>query len=228
MKKLDELVGEGGDHVPEELKGEELVTRAAGDNICGPELTLGVLSRSVCSHGRPSGLPGRDLEVLVEKTMRDALAGSGLLKPIMDYLMSGQGKFLRPKLVIWSAGACESTFRGGFPSRDNDKTVVAEIGAACEMIHVASLIHDDVIDGASMRRGLPAVHVLWGVHSIPGQSPLRSYCDRTGLFLSGKSQDGSPDGGSMQSRSFRRRRTSRCRGSIVAFRDGARCGISNS
>lgn len=165
MKKLDELVGEGGDHVPEELKGKELATRAAGDNTRAPGLTLGVLSRSVCPHGRTSALSGRDLEVLVEKTIRNTLAGSGPLEPIIDYLMSGQGKFLRPKLVIWSAGACGSTFRGGFPSRDNDKTVVAEIGAACEMIHMASLVHDDVIDGASMRRGLPAVHVLWGVHS---------------------------------------------------------------
>ena len=61
-------------------------------------------------------------------------------------LLSQGGKRIRPGLTLLAAGAC-----GGV----NDETV--RFAAAAEMIHNATLLHDDVVDGAATRRGKPTV-----------------------------------------------------------------------
>lgn len=63
-------------------------------------------------------------------------------------VMSREGKLLRPALVLLSA-------RLGTPGNVD----LVAIAASIEMIHLATLIHDDVIDGALSRRGIPALHV---------------------------------------------------------------------
>jgi octaprenyl-diphosphate synthase len=72
---------------------------------------------------------------------------------ISSYLREGGGKRLRPALLLLAAGA--SGYRGESAIR---------LGAVVEMIHSATLIHDDVIDGANTRRGRPSANARWGNH----------------------------------------------------------------
>ena len=72
---------------------------------------------------------------------------------ISSYLREGGGKRLRPALLLLAAGA--SGYRG--PS-------AIRMGAVVELIHNATLIHDDVIDGANTRRGRPSANARWGNH----------------------------------------------------------------
>jgi octaprenyl-diphosphate synthase len=72
---------------------------------------------------------------------------------ISRYLLAGGGKRLRPALLLLSAGY--AGYRGGSAIR---------LGAVVELIHSATLIHDDVIDGANTRRGRPSANSRWGNH----------------------------------------------------------------
>jgi len=69
------------------------------------------------------------------------------------YVIQGGGKRLRPALLLLSAGLCG--FRGKSTIR---------LGAVMELIHTATLIHDDVIDETSLRRGRPSANSRWGNH----------------------------------------------------------------
>ncbi len=72
---------------------------------------------------------------------------------ISRYLLGGGGKRLRPALLLLSAGY--AGYRGESAIR---------LGAVVELIHSATLIHDDVIDGANTRRGRPSANSRWGNH----------------------------------------------------------------
>ena len=72
---------------------------------------------------------------------------------ISSYLLSGGGKRLRPALLLLSAG---------YAGYQGESAV--QLGAVVELIHSATLIHDDVIDGANTRRGRPSVNSRWGNH----------------------------------------------------------------
>jgi octaprenyl-diphosphate synthase len=72
---------------------------------------------------------------------------------IGQYLLAGGGKRLRPALLLLAARFCG--YRGDSAIR---------LGAVVEMIHSATLIHDDVIDGADTRRGRPSANSCWGNH----------------------------------------------------------------
>jgi len=85
-----------------------------------------------------------------------AAQSSGAIEPvsqISSYLREGGGKRLRPALLLLAAGA--AGYRGNSAIR---------LGAVVELIHSATLIHDDVIDGANTRRGRPSTNVRWGNH----------------------------------------------------------------
>lgn len=73
-----------------------------------------------------------------------------LLDRIMNYIVKRKGKQMRPMFVFLSAGTCgkinESTYRGA---------------ALIELLHTASLVHDDVVDDANYRRGFFSVNALW-------------------------------------------------------------------
>ncbi len=66
-----------------------------------------------------------------------------------SYTLSG--KLVRPALFLLSARLVDTTA--------DDGTI--ETAAACEMLHLASLIHDDVLDEAELRRGVPSVNAQW-------------------------------------------------------------------
>lgn len=81
-----------------------------------------------------------------------------LLSDMLQYALSARGKGIRPLLVMLSA-SLNATVEGASAGR---RTSLAAM--LVEMIHVASLIHDDVIDEADTRRGLPSVNARWQSH----------------------------------------------------------------
>ncbi|WP_320664242.1 solanesyl diphosphate synthase [Prochlorococcus sp. MIT 1223] len=92
----------------------------------------------------------KDIEILL-KDLRSLIgAGHPILQAAAEHLFSAGGKRLRPGIVLLISRAI---------SKDGNLTEkhrrLAEI---TEMIHTASLVHDDVVDDASTRRGVPTVH----------------------------------------------------------------------
>jgi octaprenyl-diphosphate synthase len=73
-----------------------------------------------------------------------------LLDKIMSYIVKRKGKQMRPMFVFLSAGMCggvtDATFRGA---------------SLIELLHTATLVHDDVVDEANYRRGFFSVNALW-------------------------------------------------------------------
>lgn len=90
--------------------------------------------------------PMEEVSTLLEASLRSDIA---LLDATNRSLLSQGGKLMRPMLSLLSAGAC-----GGI----NPDSV--RFAAAAEMIHNATLLHDDVVDGAATRRGKPTVMSL--------------------------------------------------------------------
>ncbi len=72
------------------------------------------------------------------------------------HVRGGQGKRLRPALVLLSARFC------GTAGADHEAGEDVRFGAIFELIHTATLVHDDVIDHARTRRGRPTLNTLWG------------------------------------------------------------------
>jgi octaprenyl-diphosphate synthase len=88
----------------------------------------------------------------VEDILMGVLNGkSPLLEEVGSYVLSGRGKRLRPLLLALGAKACGHTGKDHHP-----------VGAAIELVHTATLVHDDVIDMADLRRGRPTVNARWG------------------------------------------------------------------
>ncbi len=82
---------------------------------------------------------------------RDAMATDvGLLDKIVRYLLRRKGKQLRPILVLLSAKICGEV---------NRSTYLA--AALVELLHSATLVHDDVVDDADKRRGVFSINALW-------------------------------------------------------------------
>ncbi len=73
-----------------------------------------------------------------------------LLDKIMNYIVKRKGKQMRPMFVFLSAGTCgqitDSTFRGA---------------SLVELLHTATLVHDDVVDDSNYRRGFFSINALW-------------------------------------------------------------------
>jgi len=92
----------------------------------------------------------------VHDLIRRSLTGHavGELSPLLDHLIARSGKMLRPGMVLL-AGKCFG------PLTDQHIRVAAIV----EMIHDATLLHDDVIDEGHKRRGVPTVNCLWGNES---------------------------------------------------------------
>lgn len=74
-----------------------------------------------------------------------------LVREVGQYIRATQGKKLRPMMVLLSSRAF------GYTGSDHTK-----VAAAMELVHTATLVHDDVIDKAPLRRGLPTVNARWG------------------------------------------------------------------
>ena len=77
-------------------------------------------------------------------------ANTSLLSNVLDYIHTKRGKQLRPLLVLLSAAICRGV---------TEKTLQSAV--ALELLHTASLVHDDVVDNSPMRRGVKAIHEQW-------------------------------------------------------------------
>jgi geranylgeranyl diphosphate synthase type II len=102
--------------------------------------------------------------MLETKALRDAFEAyrqqhaftrdpEGLYKPV-EYIMSSSGKRLRPVLALMGA----ALFNG-------DKAQSLPVAMAVEIFHNFSLVHDDIMDEAPLRRGRPAVHTKYGLNT---------------------------------------------------------------
>jgi octaprenyl-diphosphate synthase len=95
-----------------------------------------------------------DLELVERKITAESVASVDAVTAINQYLHSSGGKRLRPSLLLLSAKLAG----GGGPA-------AVQLGAVVEMVHAATLVHDDVIDAAQTRRGRPSTNVKWGNHT---------------------------------------------------------------
>lgn len=88
----------------------------------------------------------------VEQQFRKDLASDvNLIRKVGEYLLSSGGKRIRPALLILSAKLC------GYEGKRH-----ISLASVMEFIHTATLLHDDVVDNASLRRGLASANILWG------------------------------------------------------------------
>ena len=93
-----------------------------------------------------------DLERLEEALLDAVAAENELVTEIGTHLASSGGKRIRPALCLLAA-------HGG---KDFDLSRTIPLATALELIHTASLVHDDVIDEADTRRGFPTANAKWG------------------------------------------------------------------
>jgi octaprenyl-diphosphate synthase len=90
----------------------------------------------------------------VEKDLASLLSSDlGIVDAIGRYLREGGGKRIRPALLLLAARL------GGGAEGAPD---IVRMAAVMEMLHAATLVHDDIIDDAKVRRGRPSVNVTWG------------------------------------------------------------------
>ncbi|MDX1679754.1 MAG: polyprenyl synthetase family protein [Akkermansiaceae bacterium] len=99
----------------------------------------------------PTELVGPHLEK-VEAAIRDQVRGfDPAIEPYVAYVCNTAGKRIRPTLAILVGGAT------GGVNEDHVK-----LGVIMELIHMATLVHDDIIDGADTRRMVPTANAKWG------------------------------------------------------------------
>jgi len=91
------------------------------------------------------------LEAVSQRLAQEVEAFDPAISPYADYALNGQGKHLRPVLVALSANALGTI---------TDSHVRAAV--IIEMVHLATLVHDDVMDEAEMRRGQLTLAANWG------------------------------------------------------------------
>ncbi|XP_014442051.1 decaprenyl-diphosphate synthase subunit 1 isoform X1 [Tupaia chinensis] len=106
----------------------------------------------------PFKLGWRDLKGLYEDIRKELLISTTELKEMSEYYFDGKGKAFRPIIVVLMARACNSHHNNSRDMQASQRT----IALIAEMIHTASLVHDDVIDDASSRRGKHTVNKIWG------------------------------------------------------------------
>src|SRR5213082_3544990 len=91
-----------------------------------------------------------DLAAIEREFGRDTVSGVTAITEIGEYLRGGGGKRIRPALLLLSAKLFDYQGRGA-----------VKLGAVVEIIHTATLVHDDIIDEAQTRRGRPAANTRW-------------------------------------------------------------------
>ena len=92
-----------------------------------------------------------DLVAIEQELGRDSASGVSTITEIAEYLREGGGKRIRPSLLLLSAHML------GYSGPS-----AIRLGTVVEMVHTATLVHDDIIDGADRRRGRPSANTAWG------------------------------------------------------------------
>ena len=99
-------------------------------------------------------LVSSDLEKVELEIKLESVSSVESVTSIGQYLQAGGGKRLRPILLLLCSKLFGPTTPGGI-----------RLAAVVEMIHTATLVHDDVIDFSKTRRGRPSINVVWGNHT---------------------------------------------------------------
>jgi len=92
-----------------------------------------------------------DLEEVERRLRGEAQSSLSLVNDINRYLHDSGGKRLRPAILLLTSKLC---------GLNGDPVIL--LGAVVELIHVATLVHDDIIDNSRVRRGQPSVNAKWG------------------------------------------------------------------
>ena len=89
-----------------------------------------------------------------EEILRETARGSSnVIRDMAAHLVRKPGKRVRAALVLFSARSGRA-----------DPRRAAELAAVVEMLHLASLVHDDILDGSGRRRNQRSLHAVWGTH----------------------------------------------------------------
>jgi geranylgeranyl pyrophosphate synthase len=127
------------------------MTNRCGEDVCLHEKTRPSLARVL----HPVS---RDMQAMQERmaaTLTDTQ--NPAVREIVDFLLESPGKRIRPALVLLSARAACGRSKVSLEVRRSS----AEVAAAVEIIHMASLVHDDLVDNAALRHHRSSVHVRW-------------------------------------------------------------------
>jgi octaprenyl-diphosphate synthase len=98
-----------------------------------------------------AALAAKDMERVNQTILSRTGSDVAMIPEVANHLISSGGKRLRPTLTLATAGLC------GYAGDGHIK-----LAAAVEFMHTATLLHDDVVDGSTVRRGTPAARMLWG------------------------------------------------------------------
>lgn len=96
-------------------------------------------------------LIGEDLKNVELQFKKDLQSDVPLIRKVGEYVLSSGGKRIRPALLLLAAKL--SGYEG-------DRSV--PLASVVEFIHTATLLHDDVVDNANLRRGIASANTLWG------------------------------------------------------------------
>jgi octaprenyl-diphosphate synthase len=106
------------------------------------------------SRAEIAALVAADLSKVERAIELDTVCSVDAVTAISQHLQLSGGKRLRPTLVLLTARACGYQGDGA-----------VRLGAVTEIVHAATLVHDDVIDEAKVRRGRPSTNQRWGNHT---------------------------------------------------------------
>jgi octaprenyl-diphosphate synthase len=93
----------------------------------------------------------RELSLVDRELSRILPNGGGLIDEVSDHLLSSRGKKFRPTLLLLT-----SRMTGGAPT---EESIAASV--VVELVHMATLVHDDTIDKSKFRRGRPTINTRW-------------------------------------------------------------------
>ena len=94
-----------------------------------------------------------DLEAVEARMNEDLGSDVRTVYALTRHILNAGGKRLRPAMLALSARAIQP---------DLDPVRIATVGAAVEFVHMATLVHDDVVDNTAMRRGKPTANAVFG------------------------------------------------------------------
>src|SRR3989304_790665 len=116
----------------------------------------------------------KDDLLLVEADLKKNLSCDvSLISKVGEYVLMSGGKRLRPVLLLLSSGLCGYSGNRHIP-----------LASVMEFIHTATLLHDDVVDNAVIRRGNTSANSLWGKETrvlIGDYGALRRYADAVNM-----------------------------------------------
>ena len=126
------------------------MTNQCEENVCLPE-------EAGPSFARAFDPISREMQAAQQRWTAVLTDTHPSVRTMIDFLLEAPGKRIRPALVLLSARAAHGRSNSVFDARHPS----VQVAAAVEIIHMASLVHDDLIDNAAVRHHRPSVHVRW-------------------------------------------------------------------